>query len=108
MYKSNKLETVSLHNENKIFLDKDDCYRKLILSEKNLNSKQKLYDFISNKNKLSLKSKFDNIGTRTFLEEKDEAMKKIELNEEIDGGSTDIEKNEVISNCIDNLNPMDL
>ena len=35
-------------------------------------------------------------------------MKKIELNEEIDGGSTDIEKNEVISNCIDNLNPMDL
>ena len=55
-----------------------------VLTTIDLNTKQKLLDFISDKNKLSLKSHFDHRGTKAFLHGKNEAMKKIELNENIE------------------------
>ena len=47
----------------------------------NINSKQKLFDFISDKKKLSLNTFFDHKGTKEFLIGKNEAMRKIELDE---------------------------
>ena len=55
-----------------------------LLTAQNIDNKQRLLDFISDKNKLSLKSYFDHKGTKEFLNGKNEAMKKIELNENID------------------------
>lgn len=57
---------------------------KNLLTAQNIDNKQRLLDFISDKNKLSLKSYFDHKGTKEFLYGKNEAMKKIELNENID------------------------
>ena len=57
---------------------------RLILSVQDFNNRQKLIDFISDKKKLSLKSYFDHRGTKAFLNGKDEAMKRIELNENIE------------------------
>ena len=57
---------------------------RLIMTVQDLDTKQKLLDFISDKNKLSLKTNFDQKGTTEFLNDKNEAMKKIELNEDIE------------------------
>ena len=51
------------------------------------NNEQKLLDFISDKQKLNLKSCFDHKGCEDFLTKKNEAMEKIELNEQIDENS---------------------
>lgn len=55
-----------------------------ILTAQEMSNKQKLFDFISDKKKLSLKTYFDHRGTKAFLTGKNEAMKKIELNENIE------------------------
>ena len=57
---------------------------KHFLTEKDLDNRKKLLDFISDKKKLSLKSAFDHKGTKSFLSEKEVAMKRIELNENIE------------------------
>ena len=57
---------------------------RIILTAQDLNNRHKLLDFISDKKKLSLKSFFDHKGTKSFLKGKNEAMKRIELNEIID------------------------
>lgn len=58
---------------------------RIIMTAQDIDNKQKLYDFISGgKNKLSLKTHFDQKGTKEFLHGKNEAMKKIELNESIE------------------------
>ena len=65
---------------------------RLVMTAQDLDTKQKLFDFISDKNKLSLKTNFDHKGTKKFLCEKNEAMKKIELNEEIEDDTSDEKK----------------
>jgi hypothetical protein len=55
-----------------------------ITTIQNINNKQKLFDFISDKNKLSLNTYFDHKGTKNFLIGKNEAMRKIELDEKIE------------------------
>ena len=45
--------------------------------------KKSLYDFISSKNKLILKSCFDHRGTKKFLSEKEKALQEIKLSEDI-------------------------
>jgi hypothetical protein len=50
----------------------------------NINNKRKLFDFISDKNKLSLNTYFDHKGTKEFLIDKNEAMRKIELDEDLE------------------------
>ena len=58
---------------------------RIVITAQDIDNKQKLYDFISGgKNKLSLKTLFDHKGTKEFLRGKNEAMKKIELNESIE------------------------
>ncbi len=52
-----------------------------ISTVQNINNKQKLFDFISDKKKLSLNTFFDHKGTKEFLMGKNEAMRKIELDE---------------------------
>ena len=47
------------------------------------NTPQQIFDFISDRGKISLKSYFDQKGCNEFLKGKREAMKKIELNENI-------------------------
>lgn len=65
---------------------------RMTMTVQDIDNKQKLYDFISSsKNKLSLKTHFDQKGTKEFLHGKNEAMKKIELNESIE------EKNNIFS-----------
>ncbi len=54
-------------------------------------NKQKLLDFISDKNKLILKTYFDHKGAKEFLIKKNEALERIELNSSIE--DEDIEKN---------------
>ena len=49
-----------------------------------LNNKQKLLDFISDKKKLSINTCFDHRGAKMFLNGKKEAMKKIELNDNLE------------------------
>ena len=48
-----------------------------------LNNEKFLFDFISDKNKIKLFSYFDKKGAKKFLSEKDKAMKKITLFDEI-------------------------
>ena len=55
-----------------------------ITTVQNVNNKQKILDFISDKNKLSLNTYFDHKGTKKFLIGKNEAMRKIELDEIIE------------------------
>ncbi len=50
----------------------------------NVNNKQKILDFISDQNKFSLNTYFDHKGTKKFLIGKNEAMRKIELDEIIE------------------------
>jgi hypothetical protein len=58
---------------------------RITITAQDIDNKQKLYDFISGgKNKLFLKTLFDHKGTKEFLLGKNEAMKKIELNESIE------------------------
>ena len=70
---------------------------KQALKEYDLDNQQKLFYFISDKNKFCLKSHFDHKGTKAFLIGKNEAMKKIELNE-------NIEENRIKSSKIDKEN----
>ena len=56
---------------------------KQLLTLNDLNNRQKLLFFISDKHKFYFKSHFDQKGTKAFLNGKEEAMKKIELNEYI-------------------------
>lgn len=56
---------------------------KQVLTLNNLNNRQKLIFFISDKHKFYFKSYFDQKGTKAFLNSKEEAMKKIELDEYI-------------------------
>ena len=66
---------------------------RLVMTAQDLDTKQKLLDFISDKNKLSLKTNFDQKGTKEFLLEKNDALKKIELNEDIEDDTSDEKKN---------------
>lgn len=70
----------------------EDNYIKTLQESEN---KQKLFDFISDKKKFSLKSNFDQKGTKSFLNGKDIAMQKIELNDEIENEEMDNQKNVV-------------
>ena len=54
------------------------------LTNEDLNNKQKLLDFISDKKKLSINSYFDQRGAKKFLNGKNEALKKIELDENLE------------------------
>ena len=63
---------------------------------KMLTNKQKLIDFISDKNKLILKTKFDHKGTKEFLQKKNKALERIELNSSIE--SEESEKDKINSN----------
>ena len=58
---------------------------KHLLTAQDLDNRKKLLDFISDKKKLCLKSVFDHKGTKSFLSEKEVAMKRIELNENLEG-----------------------
>ena len=55
-----------------------------LLTSQDIDNKQKLFDFISDKQKLTLKSFFDHRGTKAFLNGKDKAMKRIELDDNIE------------------------
>ena len=57
---------------------------RLVLTREDLDTRQKLSDFISDKSKLSLKSFFDHKGSKAFLNGKNEALQRIELNEDIE------------------------
>ena len=57
--------------------------QRAVLTGQNLDSCQQLFDFISNK-KFSLKTVFDHRGAKAFLNGKDKAMERIELNESIE------------------------
>ena len=57
---------------------------KYFLTAKDLDNRQKLIDFISDKKKFSFKSAFDHKGTKSFLSDKEVAFKRIELNENIE------------------------
>lgn len=65
---------------------------KHLLTTNDRDNKQKLFDFISDKNKFRFKSHFDHKGTKAFLNGKEEAMKKIELNENIEENQIKLEK----------------
>ena len=65
---------------------------KQVLTLNDLNNRQKLLFFISDKNKFCFKSHFDQKGTKAFLNGKEEAMKKIELNENIKDDHHDSDK----------------
>ena len=69
---------------------------KQYLTSKELDNRQKLLDFISDKKKLSLKSVFDHKGTKSFLSDKELAMKRIELNENIEKINVDEIENKSI------------
>ena len=69
---------------------------KQLLTVQYIDNRQKLIDFISDKKKLSLKSYFDQRGTNAFLNGKEEAMKKIVLNEYIEESNLRKEKKEKI------------
>ena len=53
------------------------------LKTDNLNHKQFLFDFISDKNKIIFKSCFDKKGAKQFLSDKNKAMEKMEFSDEI-------------------------
>lgn len=57
---------------------------KYLLTTPEISNHQKLLNFISDKKKLTLKSYFDHRGTKAFLNGKNEAMKKISLNESLE------------------------
>lgn len=59
----------------------------------NLNNKQCLFDFISDKNKIRFNSCFDKKGAKKFLSDKNKAMKKITLFDEILDGNDKEKKN---------------
>ena len=69
---------------------------KQYLTSKELDNRKKLLDFISDKKKLSLKSVFDHKGTKSFLSDKELAMKRIELNENIEKINVDEIENKSI------------
>ncbi len=64
-------------------LSKNNINNKYLFTNQQYNTPQELFDFISDKGKISLKSYFDQKGSNEFLSGKSEAMKKIELNENI-------------------------
>ena len=68
------------------------------------NNAKQLFDFISDKNKLILKSDFDRKGSEEFLCGKSEAMKKIELNEFIEEeDNTKNKEDKLIKEIKDNI-----
>ena len=71
--------------------------KRYLLTAQDCNNKQKLLDFISDKKKITLKSVFDHKGTKAFLNEKNEAMKRIELDENIESIKKIKEKREIIT-----------
>lgn len=83
-YSSKKYYLQTEQARNKISFFKLNLNDKYNLTIQELNNQQKLLDFISDKNKLSLKSYFDQGGSKAFLNGKDDAMRKIELNENIE------------------------
>ena len=80
----NKLISQTEQKERKIELFQIIMGDRLFLTPSDLDKRQKLLDFISDKDKLSLKSFFDHKGSKDFLNGKDEAMQKIELNDSIE------------------------
>lgn len=82
-----KFHKYSLSQKNLLIANKitqfEEPEMKYLNSQTKLNINQKLLDFISDKSKIVLKSCFDHKGSKQFLEDKKEAMKKIELNESI-------------------------
>jgi hypothetical protein len=83
----NKIHKYSLSEKNILKANKlaqiDESEMKYLVTQQKFNTNQKLFDFISDKSKIVLKSCFDYKGSKQFLEGKSEAMKKIELNESI-------------------------
>jgi hypothetical protein len=76
---------------------------RITMTAQDIDNKQKLYDFISGgKNKLSLKTHFDHKGTKEFLLGKNEAMKKIELDESIEENNK-IKKKVIKRKSVSNL-----
>ena len=84
-------------NENNKSSFELNIHEKHVLTTHGRDNKQKLFDFISDKNKFCFKSHFDHKGTKAFLNGKEEAMKKIELDE-------NIEENKIKSAIIENKN----
>jgi hypothetical protein len=84
-----KIHKYSLSEKNILKANKlaqiDESEMKYLVTQQKFNTNQKLFDFISDKSKIVLKSCFDYKGSKQFLEGKSEAMKKIELNESILG-----------------------
>ena len=72
------------HTNNACSLTDINFKERNITTVQNVNNKQKILDFISDKNKLSLNTYFDHKGTKKFLMGKNEAMRKIELDEIIE------------------------
>ena len=96
--KSSIIFTVpNIQNENNKSFFELNINEKHVLTIQGRDNNQKLLDFISDKNKFCFKSHFDHKGTKAFLNGKEEAMKKIELDE-------NIEENEIKSGNIDNKN----
>ena len=60
---------------------------------KMLTNKQKLIEFISDKNKLILKTKFDHKGSKEFLQKKNKALERIELDSSIESEESEKNKN---------------
>lgn len=79
---SYSLNDIELKKQNYNIYESDIKYPYIETHQKESNL-QHLLDFISDKNKLSLKSKFDHKGSEEFLSGKSLAMEKIELNESI-------------------------
>lgn len=61
--------------------NENDLKNKYLKTNQQFNTLQKLFEFISDKGKITLNSYFDQKGSIEFLNGKSEAMKKIELNE---------------------------
>ena len=78
-----------------------------VKTNKKLNNFKQLLDFLSDKNKFSLNSNFDDKGSEEFLCGKSDAMKKIELNEYIleeENTNKKIDKSSKIEKVEENTN----
>ena len=64
-------------------LSKNNINCQYLYTNQQYNTPQQIFDFISDRGKMTLKSYFDQKGSNEFLKGKREAMKKIELNENI-------------------------
>lgn len=73
-------------------LSDKDLHHQYLNTNQQMSNQQQLFDFISDKGKISLKSYFDQKGSIEFLNGKSEAMQKIELNEFIIEDNNEKEK----------------